>query len=421
VTIKRPGRFEATGAERGRDGILRVVPLRLALLVALAVLGTASAAAAQPLGLSSPHEHVGWVTLRVTGPPGTVVALADGARPLGALTLPAGGVAELARAARWRCDGVPRRFTATVGAAVAAVDVRTPSCRGRLALAVAPRRPRAGRPLVVRVVDRWGVGDVAARLCARACRSVRLAPGVARASRRITPARAGRLAIALRGPAGDVVRRARLVRPASGRLRVLATGDSMIQLLDVDLRARLRAAGPAWFRSDARIATGLSKPFLLDWVALARRQARTLRPDATVMFLGANDGFGFSGAPCCGGAWVRAYAERARAVMRAYVRGGAASVFWILLPAPRPPAFRAIFGPVNRALRHAARTAGGPVHLVDLGPVLTPGGRFRAAIRHGGRTVAVRQPDGVHLSRAGAAIAAGIVERALRRDGLAGA
>jgi hypothetical protein len=46
--------------------------------------------------------------------------------------------------------------------------------------------------------------------------------------------------------------------------------------------------------------------------------------------------------------------------------------------------------------------------------VFTPGGRFRTSI--GGRVV--RQPDGVHLNGRGASIAAGLVLRELRRDGV---
>src|SRR6187200_2056363 len=76
-------------AERGRDGILPDVLLRLALLGALAGLAPASAAAAQPLALSSPFEHVGWVTLRITGPPGAAVAIAEDRGPVATLTLPA--------------------------------------------------------------------------------------------------------------------------------------------------------------------------------------------------------------------------------------------------------------------------------------------------------------------------------------------
>jgi lysophospholipase L1-like esterase len=401
--------------------------LRFALVSATATLAGASAAVAQPLTLASPRAHVGWVSLRVTGPAtaaGASVAVAEatptGPAPVASVVLGADGTAALARAARWRCDRRSRRFTAAAGALAAAVVVRTPSCRGRLALTLGPRRPRAGRALAARVRDRWGVGDVAGRVCAPACHRLRLAAGASRLTVRVRARRAGRAVVTLRGPAGDVLRRARRVAPASGRLRVLATGDSMIQLLDGDLAARLRAAGPTWFRSEPRIGSGLSKPFLFDWAALARRRARALRQDVTVVFLGANDGYGFAGAPCCAAAWVRAYAARARAVMAADAREGAASVFWILLPAPRPRAFRAIFAPVNRALRRAARAFPQTVHLVDLGPALTPGGRFRATLRRGGRTVTIRQPDGVHLSVDGARIAAEVVLRALRSEGLAG-
>ena len=72
---------------------------------------------------------------------------------------------------------------------------------------------------------------------------------------------------------------------------MLATGDSMIQIIDGDLQRRLGGRGPISVRSDAHISTGISKPFMFDWIAHARGSARTLHPDVTVMFLGANDGF----------------------------------------------------------------------------------------------------------------------------------
>ncbi|MDQ5808062.1 MAG: hypothetical protein M3320_05235, partial [Actinomycetota bacterium] len=59
------------------------------------------------------------------------------------------------------------------------------------------------------------------------------------------------------------------------------------------------------------------------------------------------------------------------------------------------------------ALRGAGR-------VIETGKVFTPGGRFRATVR--GRVV--RQPDGVHLNTRGASIAAGLVVRRLRRDGV---
>ena len=86
----------------------------------------------------------------------------------------------------------------------------------------------------------------------------------------------------------------------------------MIQIVDSFLRQS--APGRARLRSDARVSTGLSKPSLLDWHAHAR-QVAGIRPDAVVMFLGANDGFPMAGADCCGclGGRVRA---PARGMMR---------------------------------------------------------------------------------------------------------
>jgi hypothetical protein len=203
--------------------------------------------------------------------------------------------------------------------------------------------------------------------------------------------------------------------PPGGRLRILATGDSMIQIVDSFMRARV-ASRRALVRSDARVSSGISKPSLLDWRAHAREQAAGIRPDATVVFLGANDGFRMAGADCCGAPWIGEYARRARKMMRAYARGGRARVYWLLLPAPRGGFFRQTFPAVNAALRMAARGLRDDVRLIELDEVFTPGGRYRSSIEVGGRRVRVRQADGIHLNATGAALAARLVIGALRRD-----
>jgi uncharacterized protein len=418
---------------------------RAALIVAATTAsGWTSAAAQAPpapaaAGVKASRPHAGWVSLRVTGAPGstaTIVETAAGAPELVAtVTVAPGGAVELDRAVPWRCGRATRRFAVTLTAPdgttqTATDEVATPTCRARLAVALRPTRPRARRPATVQISDRWRLGAVDARVCTaqpggvhRRCRTVRLAADRVRAAFRFHPRRAGRYPVTVQQPAGNRVRRVLIVRPATRRLRVLATGDSMIQIIDGDLQRRLGDRGPISVRSDAHISTGISKPFMFDWVAHARGSARTLHPDVTVMFLGANDGFPMgtrSGrrASCCGGDWVREYARRARRMMRSYARGGAGTVYWLLLPAPRGANFRAVFGPVNRALRAAARSFPGVVHVVDLGATFTPGGRFRQTIRWEGRTVSVRQEDGVHLNVAGASIATTLIIRRMRRDGL---
>ncbi|MDP2712919.1 MAG: GDSL-type esterase/lipase family protein, partial [Solirubrobacteraceae bacterium] len=214
-------------------------------------------------------------------------------------------------------------------------------------------------------------------------------------------------------------------RPAfvrGGRLRLLATGDSMIQIVDGFLKQRLERRRATSVRSDARISTGLSKPSLLDWVARARSQARSLRPDVTVMMIGANDGFpmkarGGASVACCDAGWVAEYARRVESMMRSYRRGGRSYVYWMTLPAPRGSTFAQIYGAVNAAIRRAATRVGAGVRVIDLAAVFTPGGRFRQHVTFRGRTVSARQRDGVHLSTAGASIAATLLIDRLRADG----
>src|SRR3954465_6087168 len=116
---------------------------------------------------------------------------------------------------------------------------------------------------------------------------------------------------------------------------VVATGDSMIQIVDSFLAKEL---GPKHFRvkSDAHVGTGISKTHQFDWIRRARYLARHYRPRATVVFLGANEGFPLrwegKRRNCCSSAWRKAYAARARKMMRSLERDGAARVYWLTLP-----------------------------------------------------------------------------------------
>jgi hypothetical protein len=404
------------------------------------VLAAAASADARAPGpaLSASTTRTGWVALHLTGTPGATVTVSEttavGPLAVAAVGVPAGGVVDLARAAPWRCDTPRPAFTAVFAnpdgtTQTGGTSVRTPSCAGRLTVALRPLRPRARRPVTVRITDRWHQGGVEATVCAsergrraRQCAPVALPPGQVRGSVALRPRRPGRHPMTVTA-FGATINRVLVVRPASRRLRVLATGDSMIQIIDGDLKRRLARRGAISVRSDAHISTGISKPFMFNWPAHARASARELHPDLTVMFLGANDGFPIgtpSGAkvPCCDAAWVREYARRARTMMRFYARRGAGTVYWLLLPAPRSARFRAVFEPVNQALRTAASSFPGPVRLIDLGATFTPHGRFRARMRWHGKLRTVRQGDGVHLSVAGASIATELIVRQMRRDGL---
>ncbi|HEU0019888.1 MAG TPA: GDSL-type esterase/lipase family protein [Thermoleophilaceae bacterium] len=278
----------------------------------------------------------------------------------------------------------------------------------------APRRGAVGRPfeLAVRRSSRNREGRYVTKLCVAppalgwTCRKLVLRDGVRRAEERLRAEAPGRWLWEVRN-GKQRIRRATRVAPR-GRLNVLVTGDSMAQIFDHYMADGL--GGRAAVRSEAHISTGLSKPSMLDWVANARSQARRVRPDVTIVFIGANDGFPMptpagATAPCCDSAWTKEYARRAAQMMRSYRRGGRGRVYWLTLPAPRGGSFRAVFGPVNAAIRRAAREVRG-ARVVPIDRVFTPGFVYRDTLMWGGRSVQVRQGDGVHLNNAGASIAA---------------
>jgi lysophospholipase L1-like esterase len=378
----------------------------------------------------SPGE-LGWLRLRVQAPSGTAVAVQETTAGSPAVTLARltldGTVSGRARLAAWRCDRRARQFTVTAdipgaGRQTIPVALTTPSCRDRVRLRVATRRPTAQRPLTLELHDRWRTGKLPLRLCVRGpvdkaarCRAVDLT--AATPTRRIDVAapRSGRYRLELRGASALLVRRGVLVARRAGGQRLLATGDSQIQVLDGLLANRLRGNGIK-VTSDAHVGTGVTKLFQLNWLQHALTSARSVRPDITVVFLGANDGYPIGSIPCCGTAWSRGYAGRVVGMMRSYARRGAGRVYWFLLPAPRRPAYATVFAAVNRALRLAAPRVPA-VRLVDLGPALTPGGGFRQTVRYRGRTVNVRQRDGIHLSVGGYQIALDVLLAAMRDDG----
>jgi hypothetical protein len=263
------------------------------------------------------------------------------------------------------------------------------------------------------VRDRFGIGHVRARVCftigrASSCRTVYLPPGVrwkVVTPKAPAPGR-GRLSLTTTGQRYAVSVE---VRRRADALRVLAAGDSEIQVLDGFLRDRLKRFGASVI-SDDHIGTSIGNPEIFDWPRHARATARTVRPDVTVMFLGANDGFPLRSprgtqVVCCGPAWSHELARRTRDMMRSYSRDGLGRVYWMLLPPPRKAVFAKVFEAVNRAYEEAARSLPDTVRIVDLRQTFPDPNTGR-------------QADGVHLSTDSARVAAAVIERAMRLDGV---
>jgi len=430
---------------RSRQGVIYPVAVRRGRFAAAAARGTGCAAAARRAALPLPGpgpaptsltvgKTLGWVSAKVSGQAGSSVELAEivGGRsePIETVTLPSSGQLDVPHLAIWLCQRRARTFSADSSSgngsgAPAQASVRTPSCRHRLRLGSTPRTARVGRRLAVSVSDRWRVGGVRFALCVaapvsrRSCRTVALAAGRRGVTERVSLGSPGSWRLSVGTAYGQHLDRAVSVEHPGGRLSMLATGDSEIQEVDSDLAAAL---GPRGVRvtSDARVGTGISKVAQFDWVRHAEAQVAGLRPDVTVVFIGANDGFSLhdrSGAyvACCGPQWIRLFAARAKRMMAAYRRGGRGRVFWFTLPIARDARYAALFRAVNEAYVEAASAFHGDgVELIRADRIFTPGGRYRQSMDYHGRTVDVRAPDGIHLSPAGAQIAAAAVVSAMR-------
>src|SRR5262249_48362484 len=153
---------------------------------------------------------------------------------------------------------------------------------------------------------------------------------------------------------------------------------------------------------DAHIGTGISDTSLVDWGKLSLVQTKKDKPDAVVMFMGANEGFpmkvGTRQVKCCNADWAAEYAYRARRMMDTYRQNGAARVYWLLLPTYRSGARNAIAHVVNAAIETAASPYRAQVRILDMGAIFTPGNKYRDAMQVGGRDQIVRQADGIHLN-----------------------
>jgi lysophospholipase L1-like esterase len=200
---------------------------------------------------------------------------------------------------------------------------------------------------------------------------------------------------------------------------LLVTGDSLSQPLDQELARRL--AGSAKVVRDPHVGTGISKSIIVDWGKLSASQVAKDKPDAVVVFIGANEGFPMKGpggtdVKCCGLDYAAVYASRVRQMMNTYRQGGAARVYWLTLPMPRDPARQKIARTVNAAIAVAADPWRSQVRVVDTVPIFTPGGRYRDAMDVGGQEKIVRESDGIHLNPTGSGVLAEMLLPVVDRD-----
>jgi hypothetical protein len=201
-------------------------------------------------------------------------------------------------------------------------------------------------------------------------------------------------------------------------LRLLVTGDSMVERLGPILINSIDDGGKVKGDVDINYGTGLVRPDFFDWLAHAQQLAKA-PADVTVLMLGGNDGqnIAIPGGRLDTGTdkWREEYERRAADVMDTLAADGR-RIYWIGLPMPRSERMRPMFESINRAVRDAA--AGQPlVTFVDIWADFSPGGRYTDFLRDAsGRQVKVRGRDGIHLSKEGAGMLADKVRGLLRKE-----
>jgi hypothetical protein len=202
---------------------------------------------------------------------------------------------------------------------------------------------------------------------------------------------------------------------------LLVTGDSLSTPLDTEMAKRLAGRSGVRTIRDPHLGTGISKSLLVDWGQLSADQVKRDRPDAVVVFIGANEGFPLPGqegknVECCGPDWAAVYATRVRRMMETYRRRGAGRVYGLTLPAPRDSDRRDIARTVNASIYAAAAPYRAQVRVLDMSAIFTPGFKYRDAMDVDGRKQIVRESDGIHLNDVGVRPAADAVLQALARD-----
>jgi hypothetical protein len=418
-----------------RAALKRRLSIRLIVMATVLALsaGTATAQAfvAPPsdatLGLTLSTPRLGYVSATLTGPAHTSVSLTEsdslGLATLKTVTLPATGKLTIAELLVDSCSVRVRTVTATAPAdtdtLAPSASVTTPACTTRLDPAI-PTRGRMGHSVTVTLGDRWRVGGLPVHVCvqppggASRCVTDEIAAGQARRTLKLSLPRIGGWQVTASIPGG---RTHETVVWAShpGPIRMLALGDSEMQVLDDDLAQDL-APYDVQVVSNARPSTGLSNSFLYNWQTAARQMVATHRPDISVVSMGANDGYSLGGVECCGPDWSVAYGGQVAMMARTLLQGQAGTAYWFVLATPQPADFQHTFDAVNAGIEDASHTLAGRMGLINANAYFTPGNVYRNYMTVNGHGFTIHESDGIHLNATADQYAAILVVKQLLAD-----
>jgi hypothetical protein len=199
-------------------------------------------------------------------------------------------------------------------------------------------------------------------------------------------------------------------------LRVLEIGDSLGIDLGDQLKSQLDATGMTRTTVASVGDSGLSNTTYLDWPDHLAGLLNTDRPQIVVVFMGANDDQGLyvngiASAPDTL-AWVEGYAQRVNDLVREATSFGA-RVVWVGMPLMANPDLNAAVQRENAIYERETKSFSATLY-VSSSAVLDASGVYETNGEDtSGVPVALRTPDGVHLTPAGAGVLAQAVIKAV--------
>jgi hypothetical protein len=197
-----------------------------------------------------------------------------------------------------------------------------------------------------------------------------------------------------------------LPQPTAAKpLRVLAIGDSIGEDLGLSLVAKLGATGVVQATLDGKINTGLARPDYFDWPGELRTDIARFQPDVVVAMMGANDNQSFLvggravqfGSP----EWVSAYTQRVATVMSEATAKGQ-RMLWVGMPVMPSGGVSTQMQLLNTIVQGQATVHPGVSYLDSWHVFVDGSGKYSVYLPDAsGSQQRVREPDGLHLARAG--------------------
>jgi len=193
---------------------------------------------------------------------------------------------------------------------------------------------------------------------------------------------------------------------AADPLRVLVIGDSIGLSFGDSMANKLGAGGIVATTVDAREGTGLTRPDAFDWGAELRADLVHFRPEVVIAMFGGNDDqdtiVNGRFIPFGSQAWTVIYGSRVAAMADA-VHAVHAHLLWSGIPVVRSAAKSQRLQSVMAVTRAALAGRDGATFVDNVATLSDSSGHYTDALTNSsGQAVIVREPDGIHVSPAGA-------------------